>query len=105
MWGVTVTPSYHLASSTKELITGLLEKDPTRRLGAATDMKGAFDDVIRSAWFSRFDWDAYRKEKMTPPALPFVADWQDNFEKWDEEEEAAIDADAQSFLGDDFSDF
>jgi serine/threonine protein kinase/CRP-like cAMP-binding protein len=105
MWGVTVTPSYHLASSTKELITGLLEKDPTRRLGAATDMKGAFDDVIRSAWFSRFDWDAYWKEKMTPPALPFVADWQDNFEKWDEEEEAAIDADAQSFLGDDFSDF
>jgi serine/threonine protein kinase len=105
IWGVTVTPSYHLASSTKEIITGLLEKDPTRRLGAATDTRGAFDDVSRSAWFSRFDWNAYRKEKMTPPAQPLVQDWQDNFEKWDEEEEAAIDADAQSFLGDEFADF
>ena len=29
MWGVKVTPSY-LSSSTKDLITGLLEKDPTQ---------------------------------------------------------------------------
>ena len=37
---------------------------------------------------------------MVPPAQPLVTDWQDNFEKWDEEEEAAIDAEALPFLGD-----
>ena len=105
MWGVNVTPSYRLSSSTKSIITGLLEKDPTHRLGAATDAKGPFEDVIRNSWFSRFDWDLYKKEKMTPPARPAVSNWEENFEKWDEEEEAAIDQEAEPFIGDDFADF
>ena len=42
---------------------------------------------------------------MTPPARPAVSNWQENFEKWDEEEEAAIDQEAEPFMGDDFADF
>ena len=94
-----IVNQYKFGSSMKELILRLLIKDPTKRAGGGTASQKPFQDVIKSRWFSGFDWNAFHKQKMTPPVVPIMGDWLENFEEYDEEEEAI------EYVGDLFLDF
>ena len=94
-----IVNQYKFGSSMKELILSLLIKDPTKRAGGGTASQKPFQDVIKSRWFSGFDWNAFHQQKMTPPVVPIVGDWLENFEEYDEEEEAI------EYEGDLFLDF
>jgi hypothetical protein len=51
----------------QDLISRLLERKPTRRLGM---LNGRAGDIKRHKWFDGLDWDALEARKMEPPRLP-----------------------------------
>lgn len=51
----------------QDLISRLLERKPTRRLGM---LNGRAADIKRHKWFDGLDWDALEARKMEPPRLP-----------------------------------
>ena len=51
----------------KSLLTGLLEKDPSKRLGATSE--DALE-IKRHPWFCKTDWDAIMKKSINPPFRP-----------------------------------
>lgn len=51
----------------RDLISKLLEKDPTKRLGCGPDK---WDEVKRHEWFSSIDWTAAKQKTLKPPFLP-----------------------------------
>ena len=51
----------------QDLISRLLERKPTRRLGM---LNGRAADIKRHKWFDGLDWDALEARKMDPPRLP-----------------------------------
>ena len=51
----------------QDLISRLLERKPTRRLGM---LNGRATDIKRHKWFDGLDWDALEARKMEPPRLP-----------------------------------
>ena len=53
--------------SPQDLISRLLERKPTRRLGM---LNGRATDIKRHKWFDGLDWDALEARKMEPPRLP-----------------------------------
>ena len=57
----------YITAAAKDLISRLLERKPTRRLGA---LAGRAGDVKRHKWFEGFDWDALAARKMAPPRQP-----------------------------------
>ncbi|ETV63504.1 hypothetical protein H257_19577 [Aphanomyces astaci] len=61
-----------------DLLTTLLEKDPSRRLGYLNGIA----DVKDHAWFRGTNWDSVRKNELVPPILPKPAgdDWVNNFD-------------------------
>ena len=102
LWGSLseIVPAYKFGSSMKELIQNLLVKEPARRAGVAHGAtQKPFEDVMKCRWFSGFDWTAFYKQKMTPPVLPHVGDWLENFEEYDEEEQPI------EYNGHDFDEF
>jgi serine/threonine protein kinase len=52
----------------RELVTGLLEPDPRRRLG----MKGA-EEIKKSAWFVGVQWEKIGHKGVNPPVIPQYA--------------------------------
>jgi len=62
---VKFTP--YVSSAAKDLVLRLLERKPTRRLGA---LAGRAGDVKRHRWFDGFDWEALSARKMVPPRQP-----------------------------------
>lgn len=51
----------------KDLISRLLIKDPTRRLGSGD---GDVDDIKKQPWFRELDWDDLLEMKIDPPYKP-----------------------------------
>jgi hypothetical protein len=51
----------------QDLISRLLERKPTRRLGM---LNGRARDIKQHKWFDGLDWDALEARKMEPPRLP-----------------------------------
>ena len=51
----------------QDLISRLLERKPTRRLGM---LNGRAADIKRHKWFDGLDWDALEARRMEPPRLP-----------------------------------
>ncbi|CAK0742420.1 hypothetical protein CVIRNUC_001395 [Coccomyxa viridis] len=64
-WHVKYPP--YLSAPAKDLISRLLERKPTRRLGM---LNGRAGDIKRHKWFDGLDWDALEARKMEPPRLP-----------------------------------
>ncbi|CAG9311718.1 unnamed protein product [Blepharisma stoltei] len=58
-----------LSSAVKSLLSGLLNKDPNRRLGA----EGA-DEIKRNPWFFDIDWVALEAKSIMPPFIPNISD-------------------------------
>ena len=57
----------YVSAAARDLVVRLLERKPTRRLGA---LAGRAGDVKRHRWFEGFDWEALAARKMVPPRQP-----------------------------------
>ncbi len=51
----------------QDLISRLLERKPTRRLGM---LNGRAADIKRHKWFEGLDWEALEARKVEPPRRP-----------------------------------
>jgi serine/threonine protein kinase len=69
---IDLTPYYYWSKEARSLISGLLEMEPSKRLGA----KGA-DEVKSHPFFESINWDDMLERKMAPPLIPVVHDEQD----------------------------
>jgi serine/threonine protein kinase len=72
--------------SARALISGLLEKNLSRRLGC-TD--GGAEEIMRMEWFSEVDWKLVSKKAICPPWIPELNDESDvqYFDSYEEEPE------------------
>ncbi|KAG3092166.1 hypothetical protein PC121_g3631 [Phytophthora cactorum] len=79
-----------VGSSCRDIISKLLERDPTKRLGLT---HGGARAIRSHAWFAKLDWDAMLQKKVNAPYKPKLADAADasRFEKIkDQDEEAPV---------------
>jgi serine/threonine protein kinase len=53
----------------KSLLLGLLERDPSKRLGCTDDDA---KEIKRHPWFSKINWDKLMAKKIEPPFKPAV---------------------------------
>jgi serine/threonine protein kinase len=54
-----------MSEELKDIITSLLERDPTRRLGA-----NGYKEVINHKWFADIDFDALMNKQLEAPFVP-----------------------------------
>jgi p70 ribosomal S6 kinase len=64
----------HFTHNSRELMKGLLNRQPTNRLGS-----GPEDALLiqRHPWFSEIDWDKLMKKELTPPYVPQLSSAED----------------------------
>jgi len=58
-----------MSQEARDLLTGLLVKDPTRRLGGG---RNDARDIMQHVFFASIDWDLLVQKKITPPFKPQV---------------------------------
>jgi serine/threonine protein kinase len=58
----------------KSLLSGLLERDPSKRLGSSTE--DALE-IKRHPWFAKLDWDKLMAKAVPPPFKPYVSSPED----------------------------
>ena len=58
-----------MSDNARDLLTGLLVKEPARRLGGGPE--GA-KDIMRHVFFETIDWTALQEKKIAPPFKPQV---------------------------------
>lgn len=58
-------PRDYFDEYSKDLVKGLLNKDPEKRLGA----RGP-EDIMRHAWFRDLNWDDVAGDRYPPPITP-----------------------------------
>lgn len=75
----------HFDSSLCDLLTGLLQPDPQRRLGCSAN---GSEDVKNHSWFSGVNWDILSRKLIQAPFTPPVRHAGDtnNFEEYPEED-------------------
>jgi protein kinase A len=56
-----------VSSDSKSLIKGLLQVDPTKRLGSS---KGGVYDIKSHSWFNDIAWQSILHQRMEPPFVP-----------------------------------
>jgi hypothetical protein len=54
------------------MILGLLEIDPTKRIGGSEDGKGFEKDVRGHPWLENIDWALVEQKKLEPSYKPNV---------------------------------
>lgn len=69
-----------LTSDCKKLITGLLKRDPSKRLGGGP---GDFNDIKEADFFSNLDFEALYNKEITPPYIPDVKKGQEDTSNFD----------------------
>jgi serine/threonine protein kinase len=62
------------STEAKSLLTGLLERNPVRRLGSGTD--DAYE-IKKHPWFSEIDWNMLYRRQIEPPFKPTVTGAED----------------------------
>lgn len=74
----------NVSSNACSLIAGLLEKDPSKRLGSEDK-----SDIIKHSWFNELDLAAIRRREVAAPWIPNVSDALDSshFEDWSDLED------------------
>ena len=55
-----------MSDELKDVITRLLEKDATKRLGS----NGDADEIVNHPWFSDIDWENLMNKTMDSPFKP-----------------------------------
>jgi len=63
---------YFLSPDAKDLLTRLLRKDPTKRLGY--NMPRDLETIKKHRFFRRIDWDKLSRRELTPPIQPVITD-------------------------------
>ncbi|SPN96841.1 probable protein kinase [Cephalotrichum gorgonifer] len=63
---------YFMSADAKDLITRLLRKDPSKRLGA--NMPQDLAAMKKHRFFRKIDWKKLLAREMTPPIQPFITD-------------------------------
>ena len=58
----------------KSLLSGLLERNPTKRLGSTVEDA---NEIKKHPWFKKIDWEALKKKELEPPFKPQVKDKED----------------------------
>ena len=58
-----------MSDNARDLLTGLLVKEPARRLGGGPE--GA-KEIMRHLFFETIDWNALQEKKIAPPFKPQV---------------------------------
>ncbi|KAI6212077.1 CGMP-dependent protein kinase [Aphelenchoides besseyi] len=86
-------PKY-MSEQAKQLICKFCRKDPTQRLGY-----GRIDDARHDAWFSGFDFIAFRNHTMRPPIRPKVRTPTDtqNFDRYPSTDNFAVGEDTSGW--------
>lgn len=69
-----------LSSECKKLITGLLKRDPSRRLGGG---EADFEDIQKAEFFSSIDWGKLYNKEIQPPYKPDVRKGQEDVSNFD----------------------
>jgi serine/threonine protein kinase len=64
----------HFSASSQDVISKLLAKEPTERLGM---LAGRAADIQGHPWFADLDWDLLSKRELPPPWTPDVKDAMD----------------------------
>ncbi|OQS02185.1 kinase [Thraustotheca clavata] len=84
----------------QDLLTSLLEKDPTKRLGHTNGVA----ELKAHPWFAGTDWDKVLKKELTPPILPKPAgdDFVSNFDPQFTEQPHTLDEEDNSKKEDTF---
>lgn len=70
-------PTVVISDKCKDIILKLLEKDPAKRLGSASDSL----EVLSHPWFSEIDLTLLTERKLKSPFLPDLNNWEKNFDK------------------------
>jgi hypothetical protein len=72
-----------------DLMQGLLEKNPSRRLGV---LKGGAEDVKEHPWFKGIDWKHMEGRLIRPPYRPKIGGPGDasNFDKYPEDNDPPV---------------
>ena len=55
-----------MSDDLKDIITKLLDKNPTTRLGSQNDA----DEIVNHKWFTGMDWDGIMKKTLKMPFEP-----------------------------------
>ncbi|KAI5841110.1 kinase-like domain-containing protein [Morchella snyderi] len=63
---------YFLSAEAKDLITRLLRKDPTKRLGY--NMPKDLATIKAHRFFRKIDWEALERREVEPPIVPFITE-------------------------------
>ncbi len=58
----------------KSLLAGLLDRDPTKRLGSSDDDA---NELKRHPWFAKIDWVKLMQKTIEPPFKPYVSGPED----------------------------
>ncbi|MBE3042006.1 protein kinase [Candidatus Bathyarchaeota archaeon] len=67
-----LTTPYYMSADAKDLLTRLLNKNPSKRLGAR--MPRDLDAMKKHRFFRKIDWRKLLAREMTPPIQPFITD-------------------------------
>uniref|UniRef100_A0A7S3UXK8 AGC protein kinase n=1 Tax=Aplanochytrium stocchinoi TaxID=215587 RepID=A0A7S3UXK8_9STRA len=70
-------PSNSISEEAKDIITGLLQRDPKARLGIVGE---GFVEIKMHPFYEGLDWDDLLQRKVDPPFLPKVDDVIGNFD-------------------------
>lgn len=65
---------YYVSGAARELLIGLLERDPAARLGSSP---ADASEIKAAAFFAGIDWDKLERREYTPPFNPNVSDSMD----------------------------
>lgn len=63
---------YFLSAEAKDLITKLLKKDPTKRLGY--NMPKDLQTIKNHRFFRKIDWEKLERRELEPPIVPLITD-------------------------------
>lgn len=79
----------HISEPCRDLISKLLVKDATKRIGLT---RGGIQAIKKHAFFDSVNWNALVKKEIEAPWIPTISDPLDtsNFEPIDEDEEEMI---------------
>jgi len=66
-----------LVGGVRELLDGLLRKNPLQRLGHSNGNGRDYLDICESRWFVDVDWDAVYEKRLPPPFVPRVDNEED----------------------------
>ena len=64
----------YFSAEAKSLLTGLLEREPMKRLGSSNEDS---NELKRHPWFKKINWEHLKNKEIEPPFKPQLKDAED----------------------------